>query len=123
MSRPLRLSLALVLALVAGLAAGYGFDRIGVRVAMESDSQAGPWMLRLTPLAALAAFAMVYALGRGRALRLWFWVIGAAVVFGARWVAVGIMATGAPVPLALGLALAVVIGAALALAVRDMRHG
>ena len=123
MSRPRALAVAFVVALAAGVAATYGVVRLGAMVMLEGDPDAGFFVTWLAPLGGLAGFALIYPIGRGRALRLGYWLLGPLAVYAAA--GAGVFAYGQSGSFGLSVALGGVIAfaAALALVLRDARLG
>lgn len=119
MSRRTHIALIYLLACLAALGTAYAVMRLQAG-AVFAPGQSGPSGLRLlaAPVAGVAAFALVFGIGRGRALRGGFWLL-AAVILLMMWAAAYLL-TGAgigPVT-ALGLVVLVTLLAGLALALR-----
>lgn len=119
---PAKLTIGFVAALGLGFVTAYGILRWGTVVAFEASPDAGIMMSWLSPLGGLAAFGLVYGLGRGRAMRALFWVLGPLVVYGAAGVGVLAVAQGATLLTATIVAAVLVVLAGLVLLVRDGRH-
>lgn len=83
MSRALHIGLVYTLAFAGGLGTAYAVARLELGALMQGGGAALRW---LPPLAGVAAFALIYGIGRGRALRLAGWAAAAALVGLAQWV-------------------------------------
>jgi hypothetical protein len=119
MPRRAHIALIYLLAYLAALGTAYAVMRLQAGVAF-APGQTGPSGLRLlaAPVGGVAAFALVYGIGRGRALRGGFWVL-AAVVLLAMWGAAYLLIGAGMGPVAaLGLVVLVTLPAGLALAFR-----
>jgi hypothetical protein len=119
MPRRAHIALVYLLAYLAALGTAYAVMRLQAGAAF-APGQTGPSGLRLlaAPVAGVAAFALVYGIGRGRALRGGFWVL-AAVVLLAMWGAAYLLIGAGMGPVAaLGLVVLVTLPAGLALALR-----
>ncbi|KPP85019.1 MAG: hypothetical protein HLUCCA08_11620 [Rhodobacteraceae bacterium HLUCCA08] len=83
MPRALHIGLVYALAFAGGLGTAYAVARLELGALMRGGGTALRW---LPPLAGVSAFALIYGIGRGRALRLAGWVAAAALVGLAQWV-------------------------------------
>ncbi len=117
------LVVAFVVALAAGIAAAYGVVRLGAMVTVEGEPAMGHVILWLAPLGALAGFALIYPIGRGRALRLPYWLFGPMAVYAATGAGVVAFRQIGSFGLSLALGGAIAFAAALVLFFRDTRHG
>ncbi|MDR9427060.1 MAG: hypothetical protein RI538_04050 [Salibaculum sp.] len=115
MSRRAHIALVYLLAYVAGVGTAFAVMRVQ---AGAGPMPPGPWLLA-APVAGLAAFATVFGLGRGRALRAVFWTL-ALLGLAALWLlAVLLIRLGvAPVPV-LGIIVIALLPSGMALALRD----
>ena len=123
MRAPKALAIAFALALGGGMAAVYAVIRLGVWVMFEGSAEAGTFVTWLAPLGGVAVFALIYGLGRGRAMRLWFWVLAPLAAYAAA--VLGSFAVGQGASVTAGVVLAAVLAslAAFALLFRDARGG
>lgn len=120
-SRSTGLAIGFVLAIAAGFGAAYAILRLGAVVLTSGSVDAGILMQWTAPLGGLAIFSLIYAVGRGQALKWQFWLVAPVAVYLAVGAGLLVLSLGQSMLVATIVAICLTLAAAFGLFVKDAK--